>query len=212
MIDILECEVRLAIGSIAIVQFPGCVWLFLTPWTATFKVSLSLTSPEVCPSSCPLHLWCHPAISSSDAFFSFCPQSFARSGTFPMSQLFTSKDQKWNSSFSISSSNEYSWLVSLKIDYFELLAVQGTLRSFLQYNNLKASILWHSTFFIAISHNCTWLLGRPVKPLYSPALTTIYDHWEEIGTVNVNKGLTLAPFISLVCLVSRVHEVFLSTF
>ena len=42
-------------------------------------------SPEVCPSSCPLHQWCHPAISSSDALFSFCPQSFPASGTFPMS-------------------------------------------------------------------------------------------------------------------------------
>ena len=45
-------------------------------------------SPEVCPSSRPLHRWCHPAISSSDTLFSFCPQSFPASGTFPMSQLF----------------------------------------------------------------------------------------------------------------------------
>ena len=50
-------------------------------------------SPEVCPSSCPFYLWCPPGISSSDALFSFCPQSFPASGTFPMSQLFTSDDQ-----------------------------------------------------------------------------------------------------------------------
>ena len=50
-------------------------------------------SPEVCPSSYPLCQWCHPAISSSDALFSFCPQSFPASGTFPMSHLFTSDDQ-----------------------------------------------------------------------------------------------------------------------
>ena len=49
-------------------------------------------SPEVCPSSCPLHWWCHSAISSSDALF-FCPQSFPALGTFPMSWLFTSGDQ-----------------------------------------------------------------------------------------------------------------------
>ena len=48
-------------------------------------------SPKVCPSSCPLHWWCHPVISSSDALF-FCPQSFPASGNFPMSQLFTSDD------------------------------------------------------------------------------------------------------------------------
>jgi len=50
-------------------------------------------SPEVCPMSCPLHWWCHPAISSFDTLFSFCPQSFSASGTSPMSQLFASDDQ-----------------------------------------------------------------------------------------------------------------------
>ena len=50
-------------------------------------------STEVCPSSCPLHRWYHPAISSSDTLFSSCPQSFLASGTFPMSQLFTLDDQ-----------------------------------------------------------------------------------------------------------------------
>ena len=50
-------------------------------------------SPKVCPSSCPLHWWCHPAISSSDALSSFCPQSFPASGTFPLSQLSTLDDQ-----------------------------------------------------------------------------------------------------------------------
>ena len=50
-------------------------------------------SPKLCPSSYPLHRWCHPAISFSDALFSFCPQSFPEPGTFPMSQLFASDDQ-----------------------------------------------------------------------------------------------------------------------
>ena len=58
--------------------------------------------PKVCPSSCPLHQWCHPAISSSDVPFSFCPQSFPASGTFPMSQLFTSGDQNTGASASAS--------------------------------------------------------------------------------------------------------------
>ena len=89
-------------------------------------------SPEVCPSSRPLHRWCHPAISSSDTLFSFCPQSFPASGTFPMSQLFCIRWPKdWNFSFSISPSDKYSVLMSLKIEWFDLLAVQGTLRSLL---------------------------------------------------------------------------------
>ena len=57
-------------------------------------------SPEICPSSCPLPQWCHPAISSSDALFSFCPQSFPASGSYPMSQLFTSDDQHTRASAS----------------------------------------------------------------------------------------------------------------
>ena len=60
------------------------------------------TSPEVCPSSSPLHWWYHRGISSSDALFSFCPQSFPASGTFPVSQLFTSDDQNTGISASAS--------------------------------------------------------------------------------------------------------------
>ena len=62
-----------------------------------------------------------------------------------MSQLFLSNH--WSFSFSISPSSEYSGLTSVKIDWFDLLAVQGTLRSLLQHHSLKASILWHSAFF-----------------------------------------------------------------
>ena len=65
----------------------------VTPWSAACQVPCSSSSPEVCTISCPLHWWCHPAISSSDALFSFCPQSFSASGTFPMSHLLASDDQ-----------------------------------------------------------------------------------------------------------------------
>ena len=98
-------------------------------------------SPEVYPSSYPLHQRSHPASSSSDALFSFCPQPFPASGTFPMSQLFTSGDQN------IGASASASGLISLKIDWFDLLAVQGIIRSLLKHHNLKASILQPSAFF-----------------------------------------------------------------
>ena len=69
-------------------------------------------SPEVCPMSCPLHWWCHPAISSFDTLFSFCPQSFSASGTFPVSQLFTSGVQNTGGSASMSiPSSEYAGVV-----------------------------------------------------------------------------------------------------
>ena len=71
-----------------------------------------------------------------------------------MSQLFASGGQRIKSfSFSISPSNEYSGLISFRIDWFDLLAVQGTLKSLLQHHSSKASILWHSAFFmVQLSH------------------------------------------------------------
>ena len=106
-------------------------------------------SPRVCPTSCPLHRWCHSVISSSDALFSFCPQSSPASGTSPIKSAIHIRWPKyWNFSFSIIPSNpEYSGLISLKTDCFDLLAVQETFRNLLQHHSSKASVLWHSAFF-----------------------------------------------------------------
>ena len=76
-----------------VVQLPSHVWLFATPWTTAHQAICPSPSPRVCPSSCPLNQWCHPTISSSVALFSFCLQSFPASGSFPMSQQFTSGGQ-----------------------------------------------------------------------------------------------------------------------
>ena len=95
-----------------------------------------------CSNSCPLSQWCHPTISSSVALFSSCPQSFPALRSFLVSQVFTSGGQKyWSFSFSISPSNEYSGLISFRIDWFDLLAAQGTLKNLLQHHTSKASIL-----------------------------------------------------------------------
>ena len=104
-------------------------------------------TPSVHPNSCPSSWWCHPAISSSVVPFSSRPQSFLASGSSQMSHLFTSVSQSF--SFNISPSNEYSGLISFRKDWSDLLAVQGTLKSFLQHHNSKASILWCLAFFIA---------------------------------------------------------------
>ena len=66
-------------------------------------------SPRVCPSSCSLHPWCHPAISSSEALFSFCPQSFPESWIFPMSHLFISDNQNTGASASVLPVNIQGW-------------------------------------------------------------------------------------------------------
>ena len=110
--------------------------------------------PGVYPDSCPLSRWCHLTILSSVIPFSSCLQSFPASGFFPMSQLFASGGQNiWSFSFSISPSNEHPGLISFRIDWLDLLAVQGTLKSLLQHHSSKVSILWHSAFFtIQLSH------------------------------------------------------------
>ena len=105
-------------------------------------------SPQVCSNLCPLSQWCYRSIPSSATHF-FCLQSFPASGSFPVSQFFTSDGQNignlWNE---ISRSSEYSGLISFRIDWLDLLAVQGTLKSLLQHHGLKASILWHSDLFM----------------------------------------------------------------
>ena len=113
----------------------------------------SLT-PGVYSNPCPSSWWCHLAISSSTVPFSCCPQSLPASGSFPMSQLFTWDGQSIGSfSFSISPSNEHPGLIFFMMDWLDLLPVQGTLKSLLQYHSSKASIFQHSAFFtVQLSH------------------------------------------------------------
>ena len=108
-------------------------------------------TPGAYSNSCPLSQWCHPTISSSVIPFSSCLQSFPASGSFPMSQFFTSDGQSVGVSAS-ASSIEYSRLISFRIDRFDPLAVQG-FSSLLQHHSSKASVLQHSAFFILqLSH------------------------------------------------------------
>ena len=88
-------------------------------------------TPGVHSNSCPLSRWCHPAISSSVVPFSSCLQSLPASESFPMSQLFA-----WG--FSIIPSKEHPGLISLRMDWLDLLAVQGTLKRLLQHHSAKA--------------------------------------------------------------------------
>ena len=110
--------------------------------------------PRACSNSCPSSWWCHPTISRSVIPFSSCLQSFPASESFSVSQFFTSGGHKyWSFSFNISPSSEYSGLISFRMDWLDLLAVQGTLNSLLQQHSSKASILQCSAFFIVqLSH------------------------------------------------------------
>ena len=131
------------------VQLLSCVQLFATPRTAARQASLSFTVSRsllelmsiesVMPSNhlilcCSHLLW--PSVFSSIWVFS---NELALQIRWP---------KYWSFSFSISPSNEYSELISFRINWFDLFAVQGTLKSLLQHQNSKASILWHSAFFM----------------------------------------------------------------
>ena len=125
-------------------------------------------APGACSDSCPLSWWCHPTISFSVVPFSSCLQSFPASGSFPMSQFFTSGGQNIgvSASASVLPVNIQDWfplgltgLISFRMDWLDLLAVQGTLKSLLQHHNSKASILWRSAFFMVL-------------------LTSIHDYWK----------------------------------
>ena len=104
-------------------------------------------TPRACSNSCPSCLWCHPTISSSVIPFSSCPQSFPASRSFNESVLHIRWPKYWSFSFNISPSNDHSGLMSFRIDWFDLLAVQGTLKTLVQHHSSKASILQHSAFF-----------------------------------------------------------------
>ena len=120
--------------------------------------------PRVCSDSCPLSQWCHPAISSSVTPFSSCPQSFLASGSFLADNelaLCIRWPKYWSFSFSISPYNEYSGLISFRIDWFDLHAVQGTLKSLSQHHNSKVSILQCSALFPESSHPSAVTLTSP---------------------------------------------------
>ena len=118
-------------------------------------------TPEAYSDSCPSSWWCHLSILSSVIPFSSCLQSFPASGSFPMSQFFALRQPKyWSFSFSISPSNEYSGVISFRIDWLDLLAVQGTLKSLLQHHSQKHKFFGAQLGLQSISHIHTWLLEK----------------------------------------------------
>ena len=113
------------------------------------RLPCPLPSPGVCSNSCPLSWWCHPTISFSIDPFSSYPQSFPPSGTFPLSWLFASGGQSIGAlaSASVLPMSIQGWFF-FRIDWFDLLAVQGTLKSLLQHHSSKALVLGHSASFV----------------------------------------------------------------
>ena len=129
-------------------------------------------SSRICPSSCPLHQWCHLAISSSDVLLSFCSQSFPASETFSNeSAVYIRWPNYWSFNFSISPSNDYSGLIFLKMDWFDFTAVQGTPGVFFSTTFQRHQFFGALPSLRSSSHKHMWPLGRPHPWLYGPFWT-----------------------------------------
>ena len=139
----------------------------------------SLT-PRVCWDSCPLGWWCHPTISSSVVPFSSSLQSFPASGSFPMSQLFTLSGQVLDFSLNISPSNEHSGLISFRMDWLDLFAAQGPLKSLLQHRSSKASILHCSAFFIVQLSHPYMTTGKTIALTRQTFVCNVSTFWHAV--------------------------------
>ena len=117
--------------SFCSVQLFSHIELYVTPWSAKHQASLPSSTPGAWSNSCPSGQRCHPTISSSVIPFSSWLQSSPAKTLFKESVLHIRWPKYWSFSFSISPSNEYSGMISFRIDWFELLAVQRTLKSLL---------------------------------------------------------------------------------
>ena len=136
------------------VQSLSCNRLFVTPWTAARQASLSIT-----------HSWSLLKLMSIESvipsnYLILCHPLLLLPSIFPSIRVFSSETalrirwpKEWSFSFSVSPPSEYSGLISFRMDWFDLLAVQGTLKSLFQHHCSKVSILWRSAFFIVqLSH------------------------------------------------------------
>ena len=122
------------------------VWLFAIPWIAACQASLSVTNSQ--PELTQTHVhWLSDAIQSSHPLLSPSLPAFSIRVFFKGSVLLIRWPKYWSFSFSITHSNEYSGLIYFRNDWLDLLAVQRTLESLLQYHSSKASVLWCSAFF-----------------------------------------------------------------
>ena len=156
------------------VQLPSHVQLFATPWTAACQASLSITNSRSTPKLMSIEL-----VMPSNYLILCCPLLLLPTVP-PRIRVFSNESglrmrctKYWSFSFKISPSNEHPGLISFRMDWLDLLAVQGTLRSLLQHHSSKASILRHSAFFIVqLSH-----------PYMTTGKTIALTRWTFVGKI-----------------------------
>ena len=177
------------------VQSLSCVLLFMTPWSTAHQASLSITNSQSL-----LKLITIESVMPSNHLI-LCHPLFLLLSIFPSIRVFSNESvlcirwpKYWSFSFSISPSNEYSGLISFRMDWLDLLAVQGTLKSLLQHHSSKASIFWCSAFFIVqLSH-----------PYMTTGKTIGYPEWIINILAKVSAELKFEPqlFASRACTIN----------
>ena len=164
------------------------VWLFATPWTAACQASLSITNSWSLLKFMPIELvmpsnhliLCHPLL--------LLPSIFPSIRVFSSdSVLCIGWSKYWNFSFSISPSNEYSGLISFRMDWFNLHSVQETYKSLLQYHSSKAAILWGSAFFmiqLSYSYMTTGkIIALTIQTFVSKVMSLLFNMLSRLAIV-----------------------------
>ena len=156
------------------VQSLSHVWLFATPWTVALQASMSITNSQSL-----LKLMCIELVMSSNHLILCC--SLLLPSVFPRIRVFCNElvlhircPKNWSFSFSINPSNGYSGLISFRMDWLDLPAVQGTLKSLFQQHSSKASILWCSAFFIVQLSHLYMTTGKTIALTRRTLLTKWY--------------------------------------
>ena len=153
---------RVPLLVLQFISVAPCVWLFETPWTAAHQASLSITSYWSL-----LKLMSIKSMMPSNHLI-LCYPLLLLTSIFPRIRVFSNESallirwpKYWSFSFNICLSNDHPGLISFRMDWLDLLAAQGTLKSLLHHHSSKASILRCSAFFIVQQHIHTWLLEKP---------------------------------------------------
>ena len=149
--------------------------LFATPWTVACQVSLSITN-----SWSLLKLMSIKLVRPSNHLI-LCRPLLLPPSVFPGIRVFSNESvlrirwpKCWSFSFNISLSNEYSGLISFRMDWLNLLAVQGTLKCLLQHHSSKASVLWNSAFFMVQLSHLYMTLGKTISSVHSLSCVQLF--------------------------------------
>ena len=148
-------------GSVSSVQLLSCVWSLQPHGLPHTRSPCPSPAPRAYSNLGPLSRWCRPTISSLSSPSPPALNLSQHPGLFKWVSSSHQVAKVLGFSFSISPSNEYSGLISFRMDWLDLLAVQGTLKSLLQHHSSKASILRCSAVFMFHSHIHSWLLEKP---------------------------------------------------